>query len=264
MELDARLLAEQRNLIKERDLLLAEAKVFADQRKTGDTESRRTAGKEATRLRRLAQQMCDELEQITVALDLLGHIIASLNRRQEMAHYHYSNWLEVEEKGVYAAKAFQKLGGDGYVNAIKFNAEVLAFLQNVHAICDSFPFALNLYLRSCDFGSRSIGWNEKTMEAFRLSTATSGEIELFNRVERFFADEVFLTLQGIVNCAKHKHLVPIYFNGTKTVFGKLDGKSGHSDLVVKEVMIKVHDVLLPLLIEMLRLVSADDQAEFSG
>jgi hypothetical protein len=264
MNLDTHLIAEQESLIRQRDLLLVDASVFANQRKNGDAKSRCADGKESTRLKKEAQEKSEEIDQIAVAVDMLRYIVPSLNRRQEIAHYHYSNWLEVEEKGVYAAILSRKLGGDGYVNAITYNAEVLAFLQNVHAICDSFPYLLNLYLRTCDFESRSIGWNDKTMDAFRGASKNSSEKELLKKLENFFTNAAFLTLQKIVNCAKHKHIIPIYFNGTKAVFGKLDGESGLSDLGVKDVMIDVHDSLLPLVFEMLQLALVDDTTGLAG
>lgn len=253
MNLDSRLLAQKTCLMDRCGMLLADAKRYSAKREEGDVASRCAAGKEASRLKKEAACIGKEIKKIELAENLLQTIVLSLNLRQATAHYHYSNWLEVEEKGIYAAMLDLRLGGNGYVNAVKYNAEVLAFLQNVHAICDSFPYLLNLYLRSFDFESKTIGWNASTLNGFRETLSSIGEQLLLRKLDKFCSNEDFHTLQKIVNCAKHKHVIGIYFDGSKTFLGKLNGEAGPSDLGVKEAMIKFHDSLLPLIFEMLDL-----------
>lgn len=260
MMLDARLTAQRQKLIRKRETMLAEAAALTTQRDNKDdpVESRIKASKDASNLRDRAKEIQNEIEQINIADALLGRIVSTLNLRKDIALYHYINWCENEECGLYAAQLSLKLGGDGYVNTPKYNAEVLGFLQNVHAICDSFPYLLNLYFRAFDFKSKNIGWNDKTMSAFREMTTISGETDLLKELEKFNKNKIFQNIQNIVNTAKHKHIIPIFFDGTKTVFGDLNGSPGHSDLSVKEFMIQVHNSLIPEILNMLKLAATVD------
>lgn len=236
--------------------LLVEADVLRRKRGgDGDADARRNAGLEATRLKRDALNVVAEIAKINRAIELLGPITESINSRLNIVHYHYKNWKDVKETGTYAGKLSERLGGNGHVNAIKYNAEVIAFLQNAHALCDSLPYVLNLYLRVVSFDSRSIGWTQQSIELLETGARNLGENLLADRLVAFSKQPLFSKLQDIVNCAKHKHLVPIFYANGRTVFAESDGEWKASETDVHEFMVAVDNVLLPLVLDMLRLTS---------
>lgn len=178
-----------------------------------------------------------------------------MNRRFDIVHYHYDNWMEVREKGTYAARLVDRWGGDGYINAIKYNAEVIAFLQNVHALCDTLPYIMNLYFRVIDLDNRSIGWNERTLSQLVAAAVKNEEAELAERLTKFSEHPRFIELQSIVNCAKHKNLIPVFYKESSAYFGELDGEWKASEIDVHHFMLEVDGVLLSQVEDMLRIAS---------
>lgn len=172
-----------------------------------------------------------------------------------MVHYHYNNWMAVEKTGLTAARIVSKLGGDGYVNTPAYNAEVIAFLQNVHALCDSLPYILNLYFRVHDFSYRKIGWNKITLNLLEDAARETGEENLSTRLKEFSKNDLFIKLQDLVNCAKHKHLIPIFFHEGRAVFAKLDGKWLPSSLEVHQFLLRIDNELIPLVWAILRIAA---------
>jgi len=255
MKLVSRLIAEREQLSQTLDEArrAAEEQIFIKNH-AGAIE-RSAAGQEATRLKHAVRAIEDQLKQVDAATSLLGPVVPSINQRVKNVHYHYDNWLEVKERGIYAAKLSSRAGGDGYINATKYNAEVAAFLQNVHALCDSLPYILNLYFRIFDLDSRSIGWSERCIDLLADAARSRGEMLLADQLIVFAAHPKFLKLQDIVNCSKHKHLVSIFYKGDSTFFAELSDGWQASDTDVHEFMLAVDDQLLPLFLKMIELAS---------
>jgi len=255
MNLVDRLKRERETCCHELDKVRAEVNVQIAMRGEGDVSARRAAGREATRLKLDAKAIKQRIAQVDKAIKLFGPIVPSINRRLDIVHYHYDNWLEVSEKGTYSARLVDRWGGDGYINAIKYNAEVIAFLQNMHALCDTLPYIMNLYFRVIDLENRSIGWNGRTFPQLVAAAVQNGEAELADRLTKFSEHPRFVELQSIVNSAKHKHLIPVFYKNSSAYFGELDGEWKASEIDVHQFMLEVDDVLLSEVQDMLRIAS---------
>jgi hypothetical protein len=218
-------------------------------------DEKKSAGIEMSVLKKQLRAHEQTLMKVRQGIALMIPITPSINRRLDAVHYHYENWFKVIEKGTYAAQLSVSLGGDGYINAPKYNAEVIAFLQNTHALCDSLPYVLNLYLRAFDLERRDIGWKKDKLRALRDAAAANGEVELAQHLESFAENTRFLKLQDIVNCSKHKHLVPMFLSHGKVFFAKLDGSWTPSDIDVHEFMVGVDNELLGQVEKMLQLAA---------
>ena len=230
-------------------------------RAAGDrTEEKKSGAIEVRMLEKQLESYDQTLQKVRQGIELMIPIAPSINRRLAAIHYHYENWLEVIEKGTYAATLSVRLGGDGYINAVKYNAEVIAFLQNTHALCDSLPYVLNLYLRAFELDSRNIGWRKGKLQKLRDTAVAKGEAELARHLDLFAENARFLKLQDIVNCSKHKHLVPMFLRNGKVFFAKLDGSWKPSDIDVHEFMVGVDNELVDQVEKMLRLAASHPMA----
>lgn len=209
-----------------------------------------------SRLKRELQNQRKLKQTLEKELRDLGRAISAIDLRRKIAHYHYESWSEVEHSGVYAAELIHSLGGDGNVNAVRYNAEVMAFLQNLHALCDSLPYILNIVIRKFPIEAKTIGWNKKTLDEYCEQKLTKdqnltdqGALEvnaIYDKLVKFSEDKTFRQLQSIVNCAKHKHLIPLFYDGENVVFDKFEGilEANDAPLVVKNFMEHSHNYLL--------------------
>lgn len=98
---------------------------------------------------------------------------------------------------------------------IRFEAASLAYLQNIHAACDAFPFALHILLgglskAEANSNNEHFKWNKKLINDVvnKFPHAT----ELHEALKDFSNDANFLILASLVNQAKHKYFPRIKCN----------------------------------------------------
>lgn len=211
-------------------------------------EQKRIRGEAFTKLKSDLRDKRRELSQVESELILLSSCIASANMQLEIARYHYDRFQKIKDKtpSLSAAKISQKLGGDGYVNAISINAEVIAFLKTLHARLDSFPFILNLIIRKFSIDSRDLGWNKQTLSAYAPRDDEYGlNLDFYQKLVALNLDPKFGKLRDIVNLTKHRHSIPIFWNGTKIVFREnfISGNAG-DPIEVEQFLVDCHDTLL--------------------
>jgi hypothetical protein len=88
---------------------------------------------------------------------------------------------------------------------VRIESAILAFLQNIHAACDAFPFALHIMLGGLtDDPDRDYPkWNKELLHKARNELPRAHELHA--ELEAFMADTNFNILAGLVNQAKHKY-----------------------------------------------------------
>lgn len=84
-----------------------------------------------------------------------------------------------------------------------YEANIVAFLNSLHALLDSFPYLLNLFIPVTeDPESTSIKWNESFIKKYE-------SMVFYDELLGFLMDCTFHKVKGYVNTIKHKHLIRI-------------------------------------------------------
>lgn len=99
-----------------------------------------------------------------------------------------------------------------HVARVRFKAATRAFIQNIHAACDAFPFALHILL-----GGLSTRENSEN-DHFKWQPSLIKQVEqkfphavvLREQLHAFMDDVNFRILASLVNQAKHKYFPRIY------------------------------------------------------
>lgn len=101
---------------------------------------------------------------------------------------------------------------DDDVIRIRFEAAILAYIQNIHAACDAFPFALHVLLgglsKKPDNDDEHFKWTVDLIK--RVETKFPHATDLHADLRAFAADHNFLILAALVNQAKHKYFPKIW------------------------------------------------------
>jgi hypothetical protein len=126
-----------------------------------------------------------------------------LAKRQEYSHEYYRQLKRYSSQD----KLEEALWMFDHVTRVRFEAAALAFIQNIHAACDAFPFALHILL-----GGLSDRENRED-EHFKWNRALIKQVEqkfpdavvLAENLRVFMDDVNFRILASLVNQAKHKY-----------------------------------------------------------
>jgi hypothetical protein len=146
-----------------------------------------------------------------------------LGKRQSYSHEYYKHLKENTSQDKLEAAMF---AFDEEVR-VKFEAANLAFLQNIHAACDAFPFALHVLL-----GGLSSANGKNGIEYFKWNKALIDEVaqkfpnapKFHAALKAFSADVNFLMLTALVNQAKHKFLPRLKSN--------IEAATNHYSLII--------------------------------
>jgi len=106
-------------------------------------------------------------------------------------------------------------GKPGTNYRLYYEAQALAFLQNIHALCDTVPYAINKILVRND-KIKEPKWNQTFIEA--VEAKFPNEPIFVETLKKFMQNDDFLRLKAYVNRAKHQHLVIIKNNSTELFF----------------------------------------------
>lgn len=99
-----------------------------------------------------------------------------------------------------------------------YEANIIGFLNSLHALLDSFPYLLNLVIpKVSNPNSPAIGWNAKFIEKYRDHT-------FYGVLKRFMLERIFNIVKSYVNTSKHKHLVGIVNNWAALEFEEFEAK----------------------------------------
>ena len=180
-------------------------------------------------------------------LDLALQSFAKRNRYVEI---YYDDFVA-------ASKNFPIEGIDSS-GAIRERTEAyaVAFIANVHAMIDSFPYVIYLVLEPLSFKDKkdklknitedNAGWSESFLSSLLYTNQEFNEFaSLFSA---FLEDKDFKLLKDISNKHKHKFLLRIKNNAGKPCFEINDlfsEKETNDEVDVKTFLTDVHDKLLP-------------------
>ena len=216
-----------------------------------------------------------------IELEVLKKTLQSIDIRQRMGFYHFEKWMEIkdEKTSVFLANKINET--PARIDAPRFNAEVFGFLQNLHAVCDSFPFVLNLLINKIDIENPSVSWGEDFIKKYVSLSLESpinvnGQITtktFFDALVSFQKNEYFSQLKGVVNRIKHKYLIPIMYDRGSIYFEEYSYKSyldqdqvldkakqktsNFENQNVEKFMIDCHDRLWPDLCDLFDLLIAE-------
>lgn len=168
--------------------------------------------------------------------DKLRQCIISVNHRLQFCEYHYSVLKEVVTP---QNLAFEKLGtfhraGDSVSVRIVYEANIVTFIQNLHALLDSFPYMLNLFFKVYDDPElKHINWSKQFLDEYQ-GKSFSGELH------DFFIKKEFHRLKTHTNDMKHKKLLLV-----RNEWSHLELETFPQNEKVMEYLTNCHDKLIP-------------------
>lgn len=208
------------------------------------------------------------------AISKLEVCTQSIYRWRQYCEYHYVNLVETATESNLRfdrISVFQRAGETVPVRYV-YEANIAAFLNSLHALLDSFPYLLNLFIPVTeDPESRCIQWHESFIKKYE-------DMAFYDELVSFLMDITFHKVKGYVNTIKHKHLIRIsnkwdhlefeeytYKKPCRDVKGKINFKS---EPVTGENIVsfigKCHDELIPRLFNLCESVLHCKSTELSN
>ncbi len=130
----------------------------------------------------------------------------SIHRWLQYCEYHYICLVDASEEG---GLRLDRISNPGYRRAGEtvplryvYEAHIAAFLNSLHALLDSFPYLLNLFIPVDKPDSMGIKWNENFINKYKSMC-------FYDELMDFMLDCTFNKVKGYVNTIKHKHLIRI-------------------------------------------------------
>jgi hypothetical protein len=131
-----------------------------------------------------------------------------LAKRQDYSHEYYRQLKRSSSQ----AKLEVALWMSDNALRIRFEAATLAFIQNIHAACDAFPFALHILLGGLSTRKNSedehFKWHPDLIK--QVGQKFPNAVVLREQLHAFMNDMNFQILASLVNQAKHKYLPRIH------------------------------------------------------
>lgn len=138
------------------------------------------------------------------SLEQLEITTQSINRWIQYCQYHYfmlKGCTSVDDLKYDESLQIRRKGENVQLRFV-YEANIAAFLNSLHALLDSFPYLLNLFLPEMEPDSKSVKWKIQYLKKYK-------KYEFYDELIAFFLDENFNKVKGYVNTIKHKHLVRI-------------------------------------------------------
>ena len=198
------------------------------------------------------QELGTEHNDAIVQLELCTQ---SIHRWLKYCEYHYANLEDaVKEPNLNLDRisVYQRAGENVPVRYV-YEANIAAFLNSLHALLDSFPYLLNIFIPvMTTTESTSIKWHEIFIEKYQ-------NMDFYDELLNFLMDRTFHKVKGYVNTIKHKHLIRISNQRDHLEFEEYSYKEPHrdeqgkikfvsDDVAGENVMAFIetcHDVLIP-------------------
>lgn len=182
-------------------------------------------------------------------------IFNTIHKRKEFSELHYYEFmkcfgegghlLEMERAGVVFTDA-----GKRHNNRIHYEANIFAFAQNLHALCDSFPYVASRVLGPLEYtgkkgkqqlSKKQCGWNDVFLKS--VEETHPQLTEFLAQIQRFASEKSFLLLRGLVNQCKHQYLPRILNHYTSLHFEVIEysdagGKLHREENLDAEVMMR--------------------------
>ena len=144
----------------------------------------------------------------------------SIHRWLKYCEYHYSNLPESDNR---ADLILDRLGkyrrkGESVEYRYVYEANIIGFLNSLHALLDSFPYLLNLVIpKFSNPNATAIRWDAKFIEKYR-------GYAFYDELKAFMLEKTFNIVKSYVNTSKHKHLIRIANNRSSLEFEEFEAK----------------------------------------
>jgi hypothetical protein len=189
-------------------------------------------------------------------------MVNTIHKRNDYSVLHYEACLKCIGDGAYLLE-LERGGivftdaGNRHQNRVHYEANILAFAQNLHALCDSFPFAVSRILSPLHYtgkkgkqalSKKQCGWNPVFFKA--VGETHPRLTEFLSQLHRFASNKDFLLLRGLVNQCKHQYLPRILNQGTSLHFELIEYADAtgtlcsQANLDAKVLMMRWHNRLL--------------------
>ncbi|MGY2463235.1 hypothetical protein [Vreelandella sulfidaeris] len=148
------------------------------------------------------QELGDEDDASIVKLEVCTQ---SIHRWLQYCEYHYVNLKDAAKE---PNLRFDRISvylraGETVPVRYVYEANIAAFLNSLHALLDSFPYLLNLFIPVKDDPEvASIKWELSFIKKYE-------QMPFYNELIDFLMDITFHKVKGYVNTIKHKHLIRI-------------------------------------------------------
>lgn len=129
----------------------------------------------------------------------------SIYRWLQYCEYHYVNLVEsaTESNLRFDRISIYRRVGETVPVRFVYEANIAAFLNSLHALLDSFPYLLNLFIPvKRDPESMGIKWKKSFIKKYE-------GMAFYDELIRFLMDVTFHKVKGYVNTIKHKHLIRV-------------------------------------------------------
>lgn len=193
-------------------------------------------------------------------LDKLKYSTESIYRWLQYCQYHYHVLKRATTtRNLWRDKALSyRRAGEVVPLRYVYEANISAFLNNLHALVDSFPYLLNLFITvENDFDNTRIKWHENFLKEY-------SDMPFYSELIDLMMDNTLHKVKGYVNTIKHKYLIRIANHGDRLEFEKYNYKKPYSNARSKltfsseEVQSqnvitfieKCHDTLIPKLLNL--------------
>lgn len=138
----------------------------------------------------------------------------SIHRWLQYCQYHYFNLVNstgAADLAMDRVSQYRRKGENVTVRYV-YEANIIGFLNSLHALLDSFPYLLNLFIpKFKNPDSKSIRWGSDFVGKY-------SDCIFFDELRDLLTDQTFNMAKGYVNTSKHKHLIRIVNTFTKLEF----------------------------------------------
>lgn len=188
-------------------------------------------------------------------LNQLEKCTQSIHHWNQYCIYHYSEFKKVSTNKVnliFDRISTYTRGGDDVSIRFVYEANLIAFLNCLHAMLDSFPFLLYTYSPTEEkIGQRKIKWDLPFVNKYKETKINQ---ELFD----FLIDQKFNQVKGFVNTIKHQNLIRISNTGYNLFIEEFKYKQpsndggkysieSHQSIPAIDFLNQAHDELIPKL-----------------
>ncbi|WP_189462738.1 hypothetical protein [Vreelandella hamiltonii] len=144
----------------------------------------------------------------------------SIHRWLKYCLYHYSNLphssdrpdLVLDRIGQY------RRGGESVEYRYVYEANIIGFLNSLHALLDSFPHLLNLVIPTKPtLRPSNIRWSEDFINRYESHV-------FYSALKGFMIEKSFNVVKSYVNIAKHRHLIRVANNWDVLEFEEFEAK----------------------------------------
>jgi hypothetical protein len=185
----------------------------------------------------------------------------AISKRHKYSHYYYQMFIENLRPDILWIEMRRNPDCSSINPRDIFEAYLMAFIDNLHQLTDSFPYLLALAYPHLitpdhlDKNRMSIKWDAKFIKKFN----TEG---IFNALEDFYNDRNFNLLKELCIQGKHRYPIKLGFASKGIYFDDFNKylKDVHlydPNKPVKDYMADFHDGLLPKYYELVNLMHED-------